>query len=218
MPAYLRGQPRDQTTAVKVGDPNRNVYYVFKAKDIAALENVSNADLQALGHQELSTIGESALIIIGANAPKPGRARKVIRRNPGVSQQGSVSTFYAAGRELQVRAAGWDLTSSPKSVNLRQNNRTVTAIAQLENGLLYAFPLNRSDFNTYGSILGLQTPQSINTDAERALLITGTTRPRPAIAARELDNGSTFSTFVSHDNIGSMTSQGFYQVEGAVLA
>ena len=209
MPGYSRGVERDQLVAVNVLDPARNVYYAFKTKDFAALPNVGTADIAALGHLDLISLPNGSLFFLRAQSPKPPRARKVIVRNPTVNQQGSISTYYGYGREQQVLGQGWDLSTAAKAVNLRVSNRSITAIATISNGAYYAFPLNRDDFNTYGQILGLLSPTQITSDTDRSRLVSGSSRPKPGKASKDLGNGSTFSSFFSHDAVDQIAAENF---------
>lgn len=216
MPSYLRGIERDQAVAVKVYKPQINTYYGFKSKRIEAIDNLNASDVAALGHLPFSSLPDGALIFFRATAPKPPRCRKVLRRNPAVNQQGSASTFYSVGRERQVIAAGWDLSTGAKSVNLKTKRRYITAIAEMDNGALYCFPLNRNDFDTYAGALGLKAPSAIRNDTDRGSLVMGASRPRPAVAAKDLPDGSSFSSFVSDSAINNLAQADFYQVEGAI--
>lgn len=197
MPEYLRGETRDKVTYVKIGNANSTVYYGFNAKDIKDETNVTQQDVQALGHIAGDALPQGAIYFLRASSPKPGRAVKILRRNPTVNQKGSVSTFYGAGSARTAMSAGWKLRSRPRGVTLTQNARTVTAIAQLSNGVLYCFPLNKKDFDTYRGSLGLKAPTEITTDAERLRLVSGSSYPRPGRVSLDLGNGSQFSTFFS---------------------
>ena len=209
MPGYLRGQARDQLTAVNVLPTERSVYFAFKTKDFGSIVGVATSDLAALGHLTIDAIPTGALIFLRANSPKPPRARKVLNRNPSVNQQGSVSTYYGYGREKEVLAAGWDLSTPAKSVNLRNKSRYVSAVAKISNGAYYVFPLNKADFTTYGQILGLLSPTQITSDTERSKLVAGASRPRPGKAGKDLGNGSDFTSFFSFDAVDQLYAENF---------
>ena len=209
MPGYSRGVQRDQLVAVNVLDPAKNVFYAFKTKDFAALPNVGTSDIAALGQIDLTALPNGSLFFLRAQSPKPPRARKVITKNPTATQQGSISTYYGYGREQQVLGQGWDLSTAAKAVNLRVSNRSITAIAKVSNGAYYAFPMNRQDFSTYGQILGLLSPTQITSDTERSRLVSGSSRPKPGKAAKDLGNGATFSSFFSFDAIDQIAGENF---------
>jgi hypothetical protein len=71
----------------------------------------------------------------------------------------------------------------------------VTAIAELSSGALYAFPLNRVDFDRVSTVLGLQSAAQITTVTERNSLVTGS-RTKPGRCSIE-DSGGVFATFYS---------------------
>ncbi len=209
MPGYSRGVQRDQLVAVNVLDPAKNVFYAFKTKDFAALPNVGTSDIAALGQIDLTALPNGSLFFLRAQSPKPPRARKVITKNPTATQQGSISTYYGYGREQQVLGQGWDLSTAAKAVNLRVSTRSITAIALVSNGAYYAFPMNRQDFSTYGQILGLLSPTQITSDTERSRLVSGSSRPKPGKAAKDLGNGATFSSFFSFDAVDQIAGENF---------
>ncbi len=218
MPGYLRGQARDQLTAVNVLPTERNVYFAFKTKDFASLPGVATSDLAALGHLTIDALPTNVLIFLRANSPKPPRARKVINRNPSVNEQGSVSTYYGYGREQQVLGAGWDLATPAKSVNLRNKARYVSAVAKVSNGAYYVFPMNTADFTTYGAILGLLSPTQITSDTERAKLVVGASRPRPGKAAKDLGNGAEFTSFYSFDAVDQLYAENFSIISNEAIS
>jgi hypothetical protein len=196
---------------------NGNVYYGFKTKDLANVQGVSAGDLQALGHKQASELSAGALIMLRAQAPKPGRAKKTVTANPTASQQGTVSTFYGKGQESAALAAGWDLLNGGRAVGLTNNVRTVSAGAVISNGFFYIFPMNKTYFDTYKSALGLVAPTEINTDVEEGLLVRGSSRPRPGRAILELASGGTVNTFYSYDAISTAKQAGFKLISKEVL-
>jgi hypothetical protein len=207
MPSYLSNKPRDQFTYVLVA--GNNVYYGFKTKSITQVTGVTADDLVALGHLDPTAVPQGGLRMLRAQAPKPPRAKKTVKRNPSVSEQGSVSTFYGLGRETQVTAAGWDLLNGARAASLTANARTISAIARLSNGMYYVFPLNTEVFNAYASQLGLVSPATINTATEEAKLVRGASRPRPGRAIKELNGGGTLNTFFSTDAFETVRQNGF---------
>ncbi|CCI18527.1 conserved hypothetical protein [Microcystis aeruginosa PCC 9807] len=196
MPSYTRGKPRDQIRAVLLGG---NSYYQFKTKDLAAVNSVQESDLALLGHIKLGEGGETlpagAIVFLRANSPKPARVTKTL-----TGTQGSIGTFCAAQALQNALRNGWNLSKGATTVSLRATgSRTVTAIASLSNGALYAFALNKADFESYGADLKLQGAESITSDTERSKLVSGSSLPRPGKAKLVLTTGSIFSSYCSHD-------------------
>lgn len=205
MPAYTRGQTRDILTFVPL---NAVFYYGWKTIDLAARTGLSAADLTTqLGHVDAATAQAVAgsIMVTGANSPKPGR---VTRRDPTapVSAPATTSTYIAFDKGAAATAAGWTLSTPSRGVRLTANvdgKRSITAIAELTNGALYAFPLNKADYTTHSGALGLQDAASIGTASERNRLVTGS-KTKPGKAS--LDS---FSTFYSTANADTAIAAGF---------
>lgn len=196
MPAYLRGRQRTEFTFVPI---NTVLMYGWKSPDLTAGTGVSGSDLTALGHLDATAAAavSGAILVSGANAPKPPR---VTKRIPGatVNQRGQVSTFAGYNALTTAAAAGWYVSKRGRGVNLRPASpgaRTQTAIAELSNGLMYAFALNQADFTTYATALGLQSASEIS-DTEALKLVRGS-KTKPGQAAIELESGAQFTTFYS---------------------
>jgi hypothetical protein len=202
MPSFTRGKKRDQLVAVRV-NTTQQIYYQFNTKDLSAINGVSEADLQLLGHIKIGEVGDGntssipagALIFVRANAPKPPR---VTKRTGGTgASQESVGTFCAVDRLKDALRGGWNLVKQGRVVGLSNNSKTVTAVAKLSNGALYAFPMNKADFDANKEALGLEDATTINTDAERAKLVRASSLPRPGKAKKVLSTGATFTSFYS---------------------
>ncbi|MBW4482913.1 MAG: hypothetical protein KME14_10250 [Tildeniella torsiva UHER 1998/13D] len=197
MPEYTRGSLRDVLTFVPM---NARLHYGWKTVDLAARTGISAADIKTqLGHMtaaEAQAVA-SAILVTGANSPKPAR---VVKRDPTapISQPSSTSTFVAFNKLAAAAAGGWSLSKPARGVRLTANvdgKRSVTAIAELSDGTLYAFPLNRVDFDRVATVLGLDSAVSITTATERNRLVTGS-RTKPGRCSIE-DNGGVFQTFFS---------------------
>lgn len=209
MPEYTRGSTRDVLTFVQV---NPILLYGFKTVDLAARTGIAAADLTAqLGHMDAVAADAIAnrIMVTGANSPKPAR---VVKRDPTapLSQPASTSTFIGYDKLATAAAAGWTLAKQARGVKLTANvdgKRSVTAIAELSNGALYAFPLNRVDFDLYNATLGLVDAASITTAQERQSLITGS-RTRPGKASIEA-GGGVFSTYYATASQASALAAGF---------
>lgn len=209
MPAYTRGSSRDILTFVKV---NPVLMYGWKAPDLAAKLGIDAVDLDVeLGHMTSTAAAAVAgsILVIGANSPKPARVVKRDKTAP-INQTASTSTFISFDRATAATTAGWTLSSPARGVRLTANlpsNRSITAIAELSNGALYAFPMNQADFALVGAELGLQDSSGITTLLERQRLITGA-RTRPGRCSKIVGTG-TLSTFFSTDSEGSAIAAGW---------
>jgi len=209
MSEYTRGQARDQLTFVAV---NAKFHYGWKTVDLAARTGISAADIKTqLGHltpsEALAVAGR--IMVTGANSPKPARVTKRDLTAP-ISQPASTSTFLAYNKLAAATTAGGTLAKNARGVKLTANvdgKRSVTAIAELSNGLLYCFPLNRVDFDRVSAVLGLQSAAQITTAAERQSLTTGS-RSKPGRVSIE-DSGGIFSTFYSTDAEDAAIAAGY---------
>ncbi|WOD37371.1 hypothetical protein [Nodosilinea sp. E11] len=209
MPEYTRGELRDVLTFVAI---NPILHYGFKTVDLAARTGISGADIKTqLGHMTAVEAAAVAnrIMVTGANSPKPAR---VVKRDPTapISQPASTSTFMAYNKLAAAAAGGWSLSKPGRGVRLTANvdgKRSVTAIAELSNGALYAFPLNRVDFDRVSTVLGLQAANQINTTIERQSLVTGS-RTKPGRASIE-DNGGVFATYYSTDAEAAAIAAGY---------
>lgn len=199
MPEYTRGELRDVLTFVPI---NAIFHYGWKTVDLAARTGISAADIKTqLGHMTPAeaTAVANRIMVTGANSPKPARVVKRDATAP-ISQPASTSTFIAYTSLAAATTAGWTLAKAARGVRLTANvdgKRSVTAIAELSNGALYAFPLNRVDFDRVAGTLGLQSAAQITTTLERNALVTGS-RTKPGRCSIE-DNGGVFATFFSTD-------------------
>lgn len=219
MPSYTRDKKRDQLTYVPM---NSILYYGFNTKDLSALAGVSAADLSALlGHVPGETAAATAniILVLGANSPKPPRVtRKLENASPGTQQ--SVSTFCAPGKLATAIAAKWNVSKKGTSVSLRPPrpaSGSQTAIAELSDGTLYAFSMNKEDFAAYGSILGLKQASSIRSATERGKLVAGSTRPKPGRAKLVLDSGATISSFYSTEAADELADGGWDIIDDEIV-
>lgn len=198
MPAYTRGKKRDTIKFVQIV-ANVPVYYGFASKDFSTITGVTDADITALGHIVASAVPANSVQILRASTPKPGTVKKRIAANPSAAQQASVSTFVAGGSLQTALAAGWQLVKNYKLTSLTQNDRQVTALAELSDGTLYAFPMNKADFDSYATELGLESPSTatLTTLTEKTSVVRGSSWPFPGRAEKVLANGSKVSSFFS---------------------
>jgi len=209
MPEYTRGSLRDQLRFVAL---NSIFHYGWKTVDLAARTGIASNDLATqLGHLTATEADAVAnrIMVTGANSPKPGR---VVKRDPTapVSQPASTSTYIAFDKLAAAAAAGWTLATQGRGVKLTADvdgRRSCTAIAELSNGLLYAFSMNRADFTTYSGTLGLASAGTITTDTERNKLATGC-RTKPGKASIETGSG-VFASYYATASRGAVLAAGF---------
>jgi hypothetical protein len=209
MPEYTRGEFRDNLVFVPL---NNTFHYGWKTVDLAARTGISQVDLVSqLGHmtpQQASEVANS-IMVTGANSPKPARVVKRDRTAP-ISQVASTSTFIAYDKLAAATTAGWTLAKQARGVKLTANvdgRRSVTAIAELSNGVLYAFSLSRPDFDRAAGTLGLADASTITTDTERNKLVTGS-RTKPGRCSIE-DSGGAFGTFFASASLAAVLAAGY---------
>ncbi len=208
MPSYTRGKTRPTLVFVAINDL---LVFGFKPKDISSLTGVSASDVTALGHQAVSAVAAGKIRVIGSQAPKPPRVGKRLS-GAAVGQQQSVSTYCSYTSISAAQAAGWNLIKGRRSVSLKASNASrpsLTAIATLSDGSLYCFPLNKADFDSYASELGLESATTVTTDTERKKLVSGSSTPYPGRASKLLAGSSTFSTFFSTSKQGDVSTAGY---------
>ena len=214
MAPYTRGKKRDKLTYVSV---YQGLLYGFKTKDFSALAGISESDLSTkLGHLlGAFVVPPGSIRVLGANLPKPARVTKKIV-NAAVGSQQSVSTFCGYQNLATAMADGWNVTTQRKGVSLRPETSTknsLTAIAQLSDGSLYCYAMNKVDFQSYGATLGLQSATNLGSisDLERAKLVAGSTIPKPGKAVIEVAGGAggTFQSYYSTASKDGATTGGF---------
>ncbi len=200
MASYTRGRRRDKTVFVRCN--TAPLFYGFRTIDLSAIPGVTAGDITALGH--LTTLSAGALACFGANAPKPPRVTKRIA-NASSSAQASVSTFCSDSALGAAVAAGWSMGKSGRSAGVRGGNtRTITALVPMgAGGLMYAFPMNKADFDTHAAELGLVSGATITTVAEANRVVSGCSLPRPGRAMKELTIGR-ISTFYAPAKQGDL--------------
>ncbi len=219
MPGYTRDKKRDQLVYVPL---NSTLYYGFKTKDLSSIAGITASDLtNQLGHVDAATAAglTGKILILGANAPKPPRVtKKIANAAPGTQQ--TVGTFCARGKLATAMSAGWNVSDRGGNVTLRAPNASSgsqTAIAELSDGTLYCFPLNKEDFTSYGASLGLKSASDITTQTERDKLVAGTSKPRPGRAKIVLGSGSTFQSFFSTSAADDLPGAGFDILEEEII-
>lgn len=138
MPLSTRGKKRDQRVAVLL---NPLFGYVFNTRDLSAEAGVSSADLRnALGHRTTAELAQSSSVVMvsGANAPKPARARKRVTNATNASAPATIETFVGFLNYATAEAAGFQISKRAKTVNLAAPStvrRQFSVVATLSNGL-----------------------------------------------------------------------------------
>lgn len=208
MPSYTRGVLREDLTFVAA---NQTLYYGWKSRDLASVPGISEGELGLLGHYDMVGMSgiSGALLVTGANSPKPPR---VVKRNPNaaITAAGSVSTFCAYDALGAAMAQGWTLAKKGHGVRLTASTsltRKVTAIATLSNGIKYAFPLDKADFTAFAADLGLESAEQMTTSLERRKLVTGC-QQKPGTCAKRAGTGN-FSSFYSTASKDAVVANGY---------
>jgi hypothetical protein len=209
MPSYTRNKKREDVIFVAV---NTVIRFGWKSKDLASVSGISQSDLtNDLGHTTQSAVtGSGLILVIGAQAPKPARVSKKLS-SATVGQQQSVSTFCAYDKLATALGKSWNLSKNRRSVTLKALSAQrggLTAVATLSDGSRYCFPMNKADFEAYGAELGLESSGTIS-NAERDKLVSGSSKPRPGRASKQLTDGSTFSSFYSSSMSEAASTAGY---------
>jgi hypothetical protein len=214
MPSYTANVLRDQLAFVRVN--SAPLYYGFKTKDFSALPGITGADITALGHLSSGSVPANSFKVIGANSPKPLRAKKRINANPSAAEQGSVSTFVADNAVATAETAGWSIVGNGRGVTLRNDSRAITVGIELTGGQIYLETKNASDVNAYAGELGLQLPGTISA-AELRRGIMGATRPRPPRVQKKRPGGGTVTMPVDPIGLDDALAAGWSLVSPEVV-
>jgi hypothetical protein len=188
MPKATLGKKRDKLTIVKA---TANIYYSFATRDLAALPGVGADDLTALGHLPATTAVNSAIVVLGANAPRPARFRKRLSStadNP-ITQE-SITTFGDGTSATSVNAAGalgWRMVKPPTEVGMGATPKGKNVAVRLSNGA-YAIRNVPTDYATEANatLLGWETSLS---DATIAKAVRGAKNMKPATVKKRLEAG-----------------------------
>src|SRR6476469_1053679 len=175
-----RGIARDKSYHVKA---NENISYGFKAKDENAI-GISESDLTSqLGWTTFSTSAEStaiALVVFGANVPKPPRVTKKLAGGR------SFSGFCAYDK---LRAAlnnfGWSFSKQGKPTASGGGKIKRLVAVALTNpssqagSTLYGFLLRRDDIAAYPDLIAELARDLTLGDGAIKKMVIDTSRPRP---------------------------------------
>lgn len=175
MPALNKYNKRDPVT-VPLGP---GVIYAFET-------NVDTEERVALGHTAITGAYPPGSFI-GANSPKPRRARRL-------SGAGWNSSFCAETPAVitALKAAGWQVGRPPKKRAIipatLASARVVTVFVQIA-GIKYAWNMPKETFNKITqailTLLGVENATNVDLNT----LVWGSTIPKPARAQFILTNG-----------------------------
>lgn len=188
MPKATLGKKRDKITIVKA---TANIFYSFATRDLAALPGVGSADLTALGHIAAGTPQAGAIVVEGANAPRPARFRKRLSGtadNP-ITQE-SVTTFGDGTSTNSINAAGaegWRMVKPPTEVGMGTTAKGKNVAIRLSNGA-YAIRNIPIDYATEANatLFGWELTLS---DATIAKAVRGAKNMKAATVKKRLDAG-----------------------------
>jgi hypothetical protein len=135
-------------------------------------------------------------LVIGANAPKPPKASKLVAT-------GTKSSFCSFPRQAQARAAGWRV-GSPKLRSARATARSQVYYLTIR-GIKYAWNLPTATATRLSgrlAQLGVRAATANDTD-----LVFGAEFPKPprvAVASGSGDNVNVYSTFCDPQRLDSL--------------
>lgn len=216
MPAYIRGEKRDQLRFVQI---NPVFCYGWRTRDLASATGISAADLKTqLGHLTAAEADAitNRIMVTGANSPKPARYKKAAS-TVSTTAVAAVTTFADYNVGVAATTAGWILVSNKRTPVLRPpvtGKRSCTAVATLSNNLLYAFPMNLDDFQLVQADLGLQAASQI-TSTEKQRICTGS-RTKPGKMSLE-DSGGILTSFYSTASYDTAIQAGFSEVKSEMI-
>ncbi len=199
------------------------LYYGFKSREFTGT-GISDGDLTLqLGWIIPPSIipdflDPNALVIVGANAPKPPRFSKKTTAAGGTSGviPKSLTLFCSPEKTAAARAAGWNLAKKGIGVKFVSENssaRQMTCFVKISSttgtaDFFYGFSCDKSTFTNYGGILGLQSPQQLTAEQREKKCFVGASSPKPKRATLKTANGE-ISTFCSADKIYDLISEGW---------
>lgn len=201
MPSYTRGKEREVSQKVQIYNGGA-LYYQWMMKNLSSIPGFTGRDLAAeLGHGVTPPTG--SIIVVRAKSPRPARMKFTIAKKRAKDQQGSVTTFCAEANIAAGLAAGWNLVKGILAPSTKETVASVTVFAKLSNNCLYAFPMDISDANSYAPDLGLLRVADITTDAERKLIVRGSSIPYPGYASKVLSTGEITKPFSTNTNVAA---------------
>ena len=199
------------------------LYYGFKSREFSGT-GISDGDLNAqLGwiippSTIPSFLDPNALLIIGANAPKPPRMSKKTTATGDATGliPKSLTLFCSPEKMATARAAGWNLAKKGigvKFVGQNSDSRQMTCFVKVPAttgtaDFFYGFSCDKSTFVNYGAILGLQSPQQLTAEQREKRCFIGASSPKPKRASLKTANGQV-SSFCSEEKIYDLIAEGW---------
>lgn len=181
----------DKRTLVSVNPfANSGILYGFNS----ASTDTQKADL---GQTIVDLAAPGATLVIGANAPKPGRATKQVA-------VGSVTSFYDIDKAGTLKAADWKITSRP-TIRRGKTQKLAKAVVITIGTIKYAWNMPNDTYNAVGAdlaALGIALA-----DANDKNLVWGASYPVLPRASQVVvaNNGTAvISTFVDPAKLNSL--------------
>ncbi len=192
MPALNKYNSRDPVTVSLAP----GLIYAFET-------NVDTEERVALGHTPITGAYPPGSFI-GANSPKPRRARRL-------SATGWNSSFCAETPTIitALKAAGWQVGRPPKKRAIIPSTllsaRVVTVFVQIA-GIKYAWNMPRETFTKITQAILTLLGVEVATNADTDTLVWGSTIPKPARAQFILTTGGTGTPIDGQDTLSTFVT------------
>lgn len=147
--------------------------------------SMSSGDQGLLGHEAVDLGNPKVGLVLGANAPKPGRARKK-------KATGYESSFYDYAKSSELTAAGWKV--SPAIISRGKGSRTLSYEVYITlGGIKYAWNMPATTYHKLEAAGGLSQLGIKLTESTDIDYVKGARYPRPPRAQTALVGGETTS-------------------------
>lgn len=192
MPALNKYNRRDPVTVTLAP----GVIYAFDT-------NVDTDERTALGHTAITGAYPPGSFI-GANSPKPRRARRL-------TATGWNSSFVAESPTIitELKAAGWQVSRLPKRRAIvpgtMASARVTTVFVQIA-GIKYAWNMPRETFTKITAVVLTSLGVEIATAADTNTLVWGASIPKPARAQFILATGGTGTPIDGQDVLSTFVT------------
>jgi hypothetical protein len=172
MPVLNKYSERDTVVVAIAPDVN----YVFET-------NVDKDERNALGHVAVVAGASTIGAFLGANSPKPRRARRL-------TSTGWNSSFCAEASVAALKAGGWQVGAKPKkrAVITSAAARSITVYVAI-GGIKYAWNMPRETYNKITAATATDLGIKVATEADTETLVWGSTKPKPARVQTILTGG-----------------------------
>ena len=193
MPALNKYNRRDPVT-VSLG---AGVIYAFET-------NVDTDERTALGHTPITGDTYPPGSFIGANSPKPRRAKRRVSTGWNSSFVAEVPAIIAA-----LKAAGWQVSRRPKRraiVPATMVSALVTTVFVQIAGIKYAWNMPRETFTKITQATLTALGVEVATQADTDTLVWGASIPKPARAQFILAEGGTGTPIDGQDILSTFVT------------